>query len=73
MNMCDLQVLSLSFIKKSKYPLNIIFLPIRGSIKTIVWQEVVVQFPEDVQCDAAIRCRDIVICFSKHRVEFVKI
>ena len=45
--------------------------PVCGCIVAVVWQEVIVEFPEDVQCDAAIWGRDIVVGFTEHGIKVV--
>ena len=47
-------------------------LPISGCIVAVVWQKVVVEFPEHVQCDAAIRCRYVVVRLTKHSIKLVE-
>ena len=46
-------------------------LPVRGSIIAVVGEEVKVQFPEDMQGDAAIGGRHVMVGFSEHGVEAV--
>jgi hypothetical protein len=47
-------------------------IPVGRCIVAVVWEEVIVEFPEDVKGNAAIRSQDIVVSFSKHGVIVVQ-
>lgn len=46
-------------------------LPVCGSIIAVVGEKVKVQLPEDMQGDAAVRGRHVMIGFSEHGIEAV--
>jgi len=46
-------------------------LPAGRCIEAIIGQEVIIEFPEDVQCDTTIRCRYIMIGFTEHGIKLV--
>ncbi len=47
--------------------------PVGGSVEAVVGEEVVVEFPEDVQRDASVRSRHVVVRLSEHGVKLVQI
>lgn len=46
--------------------------PVGGTVVAIIWQEVKVKLPKDVQGDAAIRCRHVVVGFPEHGIKTVQ-
>lgn len=59
------------FSCSAQWPLHRVLLPVCGSIIAVVGEEVKVQLPEDMQGDAAVRGRHIMIGFSEHGIEAV--
>lgn len=51
---------------------NLAVVPVGRAIVAVVGQEVVVEFPEDVQCDSAVWSRYVVVGFTKHGVHAVQ-
>lgn len=47
-------------------------IPVGGAVVAVVGQEVVVELPEDVQRDAAVGGRHIMVGFAEHGVKTVK-
>lgn len=46
--------------------------PVCGAIVAVVGQEVIVEFPEDMESDSAIGRRYIVVCLTEHGVDTVQ-
>lgn len=47
-------------------------IPVGGAVVAVVGQEVVVELPEDVQRDAAVGGRHVVVGFTEHGVKAVQ-
>ena len=47
-------------------------LPIRGSVEGIIGQEVIIEFPKQLQGDSSVRRDDVVVGFLEHGVEVVQ-
>ena len=47
-------------------------LPVGGSVEAVVWQEIVIEFPEKLKRYSTVGCDDVMVRLLKHRVEVVQ-